>query len=127
MMPSDLYPTSTITSDAVTLRTGALDDLTFRDIPEAVIVGIEQPCVLGRIDLVVVVTGPCLQRAFIRAFASFRSLGRCDPAARTRSVLVCYVRHALRVLLYPIDCSNGDCRRLFERVPASRWVFPEFR
>src|SRR3954469_18947920 len=104
------------------LENRALDDLTFRDVPEAVIVGIEQPCVLGRVDLVVVFTGPCLQRAFIRAFASFRSLRRRDPA-RTGSVLVCYVRHALRVLLYPTALSIGDCRQLFKRVPAPRWVF----
>src|SRR6185369_5681288 len=51
-----------------------------------------------------------------------RSLGRCDPA-RTGSVLVCYVRHALRVLLYPIDSSIGDCRRLFKHVTTPRWVF----
>ena len=105
------------------LENRALDDLTFRDVPEAVIVGIEQPGVLGRIDLVVVFTGPGFQRALIRAFASFRSFGRRDPAARTGSVLVFYVRHALRVLLCPIGSSIGVCRRLFERVPAPARFF----
>ena len=57
------------------LENRALDDLAFRDVPEAVIVDVEQPRVLVRIDLVVVFTGPGLQRALsIRALAALRPL-----------------------------------------------------
>ena len=64
-----------------------------------------QPGVLGWIDLVVVFARPCFQRAFVRALATFRPFAGCDTAAagagRTGSILVFYVRHALRVLLCP--------------------------
>src|SRR6266851_874915 len=78
----------------------SLDDFAFRDVAEAVIVGIEQPRVLGRIDLLVVFARPCFQRAYIRALTALRPFACCDAAAaaRTGSVLVFYVRHALRVL-----------------------------
>src|SRR6185436_540410 len=76
----------------------SLDDFAFRDIAEAVIVGIEQPGVLGRVDLFVVFAGPGFQRALVRALAAFGAFACCDAAAaaRTGSVLVFYVRHALR-------------------------------
>jgi hypothetical protein len=78
----------------------SLDDFAFRDIAEAVIVGIEQPGVFGRVDLFVVFTGPGLQRALVRAVAAFGAFACRDAAAAARgSVLVFYVRHALRVLL----------------------------
>src|SRR5581483_2180639 len=73
-----------------------LDDLAFRDVPEAVIVDIEEPRVLRRIHLVVVVALADLQAAAIAALAPF---GRCDRAARTGSVLVFYFRHAVARLL----------------------------
>ena len=85
------------------LENGALDDLAFRDVSEAVIVDIEQPGVLGGIDLVVVVARPGFQRAACpcdrRVHAFARSLVATPPLAATGSVLVFYVRHALRVLL----------------------------
>ena len=82
------------------------------------------PLEFGRIHLLVVFTRPCFQRAAIRAVAAFGAFACCDAAAatpRTGSVLAFNVRHALRVLLYPIDWSIGDCRRLVERVPAPAW------
>ncbi len=79
------------------LEDGALDDLAFRDVPEAVIVGIEQPGVLLGVHLVVVFarTGfqPLPRSLAFRALES--SLVAAAPG-RTGSVLVFYVRHALR-------------------------------
>src|SRR6185503_13136896 len=43
----------------------SLDDFTFRDIAEAVIVGIEQPGILGRVDLFVVFARPRFQCALV--------------------------------------------------------------
>ena len=56
MMPSDLYPTSTMTSDSVTLRTVPLDDLTFRDVAEAAIVEVKKLGIFSRVG-VELVTG----------------------------------------------------------------------
>src|SRR5262249_52024592 len=83
------------------LENRSLDDFAFRDVAEAVIVGIEQPSVLGRIHLLVVVARPCFQRAAVRAVAALGAFAGRDAcaASRTGSVLVFYVRHALRVLL----------------------------
>ena len=52
------------------LENGALDDLAFRDVAEAVIVDVEELGVLVRIDLVVVVARPRFQRVLVGA-------GRC--------------------------------------------------
>src|SRR6266851_73739 len=71
----------------------AFDDFAFRDVPEAVIVRIEQPRVFRRVDPLVVLTRPCLQRAAIRAVAALRAVvalrafAGCNAAARTGSVL----------------------------------------
>ena len=85
------------------LENRSLDDFAFRDIAEAVIVGIEQPGILGRVNLFVVFTGPSFQRALVSAIGAFHAFSafacRDAAAARTGSVLVVYVRHALRVLL----------------------------
>ena len=59
----------------------SLDDFAFRDIAEAVIVGIEQPGVLGRVDLFVVFTRPGFQRALVRAVAAFGAFACRDAAA----------------------------------------------
>src|SRR6185503_18559947 len=78
----------------------SLDDFAFRDVAEAVIVGIQQPGILGRVDLLVVFARPRFQCALVRAVAPLGAFARRDAAAaRTGSVLVFYVRHALRVLL----------------------------
>ena len=113
-----------MTSDGGDLENRALDDLAFRDVPEAVIVDVQEPGVLGGVDLVVVVARPGFQRRRDRPRGrsrSARSLRR-DALDRTGSVLVFYVRHALRVLL----CRSiaglmsasmaGDCRRVWWRV-----------
>src|ERR1043165_1890580 len=87
------------------LENRPLDDLAFRDVPEAAIVGIEQPCVFFRIDLLVVFAWSGFEPAAITGFAvagAFAcTLDRAGAAAATRTwgVLVFYVRHALRVLL----------------------------
>ena len=80
------------------LENRSLDDLAFRDVPEAVIVDVQQLGVLGGIDLVVVVARSGFQPAVGRSGSRRRSLSRA-AAGRTGSVLVFYVRHALRVLL----------------------------
>ena len=53
MIPSDLYPTSTMTSDGVTLSDRPLHDLTFRDIAEAGIVKVQKARVFLWIYLIV--------------------------------------------------------------------------
>ena len=63
------------------LENGALDDLAFRDVPEAVIVDVQQPGVFVRIDLVVVVARPRFQRVLVRAVTALGSFGRGDAAA----------------------------------------------
>ena len=98
------------------LENRALDDLAFRDVPEAVIVGIEQPGVFVGVDLVVVFARTGLQPAAIAARCAVERSRRCSRLGRTGSVLVFYVRHALRVLLCrsiadPITA--GDCRSGF--------------
>ncbi len=71
------------------LENRPLDDLAFRDIPEAAIVGIEQPCVLCGIHLVIIV-----------ARERDDAAGQRIPAAgQTGGLLFFNVRHALRVLL----------------------------
>ena len=47
MMPSDLKPTSTMTSVGGDFEDRALDDFAFRDVAEAVVVKVEQAGVLG--------------------------------------------------------------------------------
>src|SRR5262249_30040487 len=91
------------------LENRSLDDFAFRDVAEAVIVGIEQPSVLGRIHLLVVFPRPCFQRAAVRAVAALSAFAGRDACAapRTGSVLVFYVRHALRVLLSSFDVRSG--------------------
>src|SRR5207302_11045056 len=78
-----------------------LDDLTFRDIPEAVIVGIEQARVLFGVNLLVVFARPGFEALiFVFAVFAFRAINRSGAAAAagTGGILVFYVRHALRVL-----------------------------
>jgi hypothetical protein len=73
-----------------------LDDLAFRDVAEAVIVDLQQLVELGGIHLVAVFTRTGLQPTAIVAFSAFQR-SRTAPS-RAGSVLVVYVRHALRVL-----------------------------
>ena len=90
----------------------ALDDLAFRDVPEAAIVDVQQPGVFGGIDLVVVVSRPGLQAPALAASA-FAVDRRCTTApGRTGSVLFFYVRHALRVLLSSFDARSGRPERV---------------
>ena len=97
-----------MTSDGGDLEHRALDDLAFRDVAEAVIVEIEQPRVFGRIDLVVVVARQGLQRCRDHPRVRGRSVaGAVATPRRTGSVLVFYVRHALRVLLYRSIARSG--------------------
>ena len=81
------------------LEDRALDDLAFRDVPEAVIVGVEQPGVFLGVDLVVVFARQGFEPATIVCvpLVSSRAGARC-PWPEPGVVLVFYVRHALRVL-----------------------------
>src|SRR5205823_4531586 len=76
------------------LENRPLDDLTFRDVPEAAIVGIEQSCVLFRINLLVIFSWSGFEPATIAAVlavaGTFERTRR--TAARTWGVLVFYVR-----------------------------------
>ena len=81
------------------LENRSLDDLTFRDVPEAGIVACQQLGVFGGIDLVIVLARTDLQPALVGAGASFRAFARRDAAAWSGNVLIFCVRHALRVLL----------------------------
>ena len=67
------------------LEDRALDDLAFRDVPEAVIVDVEELGVLLGVDRVVVVARPGLQRVLVGAvdlsFRAFGPLGGCDATA----------------------------------------------
>src|SRR5712672_2183363 len=58
-----------------------LDDLAFRDVPEAAIVGIEQPCVLFRIDLLVVFARSGFEPAAIAGLTVARALARALNSA----------------------------------------------
>ncbi len=110
------------------LENRPLDDLTFRDVPEAVIVGIEQPCVLGRIDLVVVVAGPGFQPAAIACVpvalrSSFaRSCRRCcrDPNRECSRLLrsPCLARPPVSILELPTISNRAyDTYRQTVKVP----------
>src|SRR5204863_9134792 len=85
------------------LENRPLDDLTFRDISEAAIVGIEQSRVFFGVNLLVVFARTGLERASIGAGLAglgSRALHRSGPATATGAggIFVCYVRRALRVL-----------------------------
>ena len=81
------------------LENRSLDDLAFRDVPEAVIVGGEQSLEGILVDLLIIVARPRFQRAAVRALRAFRSFGRRrgGAATGTRSVLIFKLRHALHV------------------------------
>src|SRR5207248_10151880 len=58
------------------LENRSLDDLAFRDVQEAVIVGGEQSLEVILVDLLIIVARPRFQRAAVRALRAFRSFGR---------------------------------------------------
>src|SRR5206468_741762 len=104
------------------LENRSFDDLAFRDVAEAVIVAVEEFLELVWADRIVIVARPDLQAAAV--VPSFGDGGAAS--GRTGSVLVFYVRHALRVLLcrsYDSRTFYSGCRRwLVWRGPAPRRV-----
>src|SRR5258706_5064434 len=60
------------------LENRPLDDLAFRDVPEAAIVGIEQPCIFFRIDLLVVLAWSGFEPAAIAGLTVARALRPFD-------------------------------------------------
>jgi hypothetical protein len=108
------------------LENRPLDDLAFRDVPEAAIVGIEQPCVLFRIDLLVVLAWSGFEPAAIAGFTVACALGTFDSAGaaaatRTWGVLVFYVRmpcaSSCADLEIPISNRAYDTYRQTVKVP----------
>ena len=91
------------------LEDRALDDLAFRDVPEAVIVDVEQPGELSGVDRIVVVSRACFERAAIGAVATTGALAR-----RHRGAAAGLERECSRLLRSPcltrppvsIDCRS---------------------
>ena len=93
------------------LEDGSLDNFAFRDVSEAAIVDVQQLGVFRGIDLFIVFTRPDFQPAAIRPLGPFRAVvtvQRPRAPAGSGSVLVFYVRHALRVLLSVDRLPGGD-------------------
>src|SRR5438067_11870707 len=81
------------------LENRSLDDLAFRDVPEAVIVGGEQSLEGILVDLLIIAARPGFVRAAVQTLQAFRTFGRRrgGAATGTRSVLIFKLRHALHV------------------------------
>src|SRR6185503_6818002 len=101
------------------LEDGPLHDLAFRDVPEAVIVGLQEIVELGGVDLLVVVPPQGLEPAAVRTVFAVQSA--CTAPGRTGSVLVFNLRHAVpsppRVVpgwpvIYMAVAGSIDCRRI---------------